>query len=538
MEEKTCFGVMLDMSRNAVMTVDGVKKYIDNLYKMGYNTLMLYTEDTYEVEDEPYFGFMRGRYTFEEIKEIDAYAMQKGIELIPCIQTLAHLQAIFHWPEYACKTRDCNDILLCGEERTYTLIENMFKTIAKTFTSRRVNIGMDEAWMLGFGEFRMKNGIKTHAEIMKQHLAKVVEICNKYGFKPMMWSDMFFRMAIKSGGYYEKGVKISEEIKAVAPKEVSLVYWDYYNTDKVMYEEMIKSHLQFDNEIWFAGGAWAWQGFAPFNKFSMKTSKLAMRACKKYGIKNVFITVWGDNGRECSPNAILPSLFYAKQVYDGCENMTEIKAKFKETIGEDFDAMVGLDMLNEINGFKCKTVNPSKYMFYGDPFFNAFDHTVVGGEGEQYKRQYKRLKKYAKQSANFSYIFESEATLAKALSVKYELGFNTRKLYQAGDIDGLKAIIPEYKKAIKYTEDFYQVFKTLWYKENKPNGFDVIEIRIGGLLLRLKSCKERLQDYVDGKLKEIPELNEKLLETYLPWETKGEPLNRNWWSSDITPSIL
>ena len=63
MEEKTCFGVMLDMSRNAVMTVENVKKYIDNLSKMGFNTLLLYIEDTYEVKNEPYFGYMRGRYT-------------------------------------------------------------------------------------------------------------------------------------------------------------------------------------------------------------------------------------------------------------------------------------------------------------------------------------------------------------------------------------------------------------------------------------------------------------------------------------------
>ncbi len=537
MEKRNCFGVMIDMSRNAVMTVENVKKYIDNLCKIGYNTILLYTEDTYEVENEPYFGYMRGRYTAQEIKEIDEYALSKNIELIPCIQTLAHVNAIFRWPEYAFKVRDCNDILLCGEERTYELIENMFKTIKNTYTTKRVNIGMDEAWMLGFGEYRFKNGIKTHAEIMKDHLAKVVELCKKYDLEPMMWSDMFLSMAT-GGGYYKKGVKVSEEIKALVPKEISLVYWDYYNTDKGMVDDMMKAHLSFNNPTWFAGGAWTWQGFAPFNKFSMKTSKIAMRACRKYGIKNVFITVWGDDGRECSPNAILPALFFAKQVYDGNENLSDIKAKFKELTGEDFDAMVSLDILNELNGVKGETVNPCKYMFYGDPFFNAFDHTVVGGEGEQYKKYYKRLKKYAKQSPNFSYIFESEASLAKVLSVKYELGFNTRKLYQAGDVEGLRALIPEYKKVIKYTEEFYKVYKDLWFRENKANGFDVIEIRIGGLLLRLNSCKDRLQDYVDGKIKEISELNEKLLDVYQPWEKKDGALNRNRYREDITPSVL
>ena len=79
------FGVMLDCSRNAVMKVESVKRMVDCLQKMGYNALELYCEDTYEVGEEPYFGYLRGRYTGEEIREIDGYAKAHGIELIPCI---------------------------------------------------------------------------------------------------------------------------------------------------------------------------------------------------------------------------------------------------------------------------------------------------------------------------------------------------------------------------------------------------------------------------------------------------------------------
>ena len=63
-------GVMIDCSRNAVMNVQTVKKYVKILKKMGYNTLMLYTEDTYEVNNQPYFGHLRGRYSKEELKEL------------------------------------------------------------------------------------------------------------------------------------------------------------------------------------------------------------------------------------------------------------------------------------------------------------------------------------------------------------------------------------------------------------------------------------------------------------------------------------
>ena len=48
-------GVMIDCSRNAVMNTDSVKEFANILKRMGYNTLMLYTEDTYEVNGNPLF---------------------------------------------------------------------------------------------------------------------------------------------------------------------------------------------------------------------------------------------------------------------------------------------------------------------------------------------------------------------------------------------------------------------------------------------------------------------------------------------------
>ena len=67
MKKLQTLGVMIDMSRNAVMSLDGLKRYLPILKKMGYNMVMLYTEDIIELENRPYFGYMRGRYTKEDI---------------------------------------------------------------------------------------------------------------------------------------------------------------------------------------------------------------------------------------------------------------------------------------------------------------------------------------------------------------------------------------------------------------------------------------------------------------------------------------
>ena len=105
------FGVMLDCSRNAVRNLTHLKEFIGYIALEGYNQLQLYTEDTYEIQGEPYFGYLRGRYTQDELCEIVNYADNFGIEVVPCIQTLAHLNQLFRWSSQYEKIHDIDDIL-------------------------------------------------------------------------------------------------------------------------------------------------------------------------------------------------------------------------------------------------------------------------------------------------------------------------------------------------------------------------------------------------------------------------------------------
>ena len=64
-------GVMIDCSRNAVVKLPALKDFIKICADFGYDYVGLYTEDTFEVTDEPYFGYQRGRYTqAEKYKEM------------------------------------------------------------------------------------------------------------------------------------------------------------------------------------------------------------------------------------------------------------------------------------------------------------------------------------------------------------------------------------------------------------------------------------------------------------------------------------
>ena len=298
------FGVMIDVSRNAVMSVDGLKKFLPLLKKMGYNSVMLYTEDTYEVEGHPYFGYMRGRYSLDEIREIDRFAEELGMELIPCIQTLAHLKQSFKWGTVP---MDHHDVLLCDDKETYKLIDDMFKTVKKTFSSRLIHIGMDEAWNMGRGKYLKKYGLEPGDKLFCDHLAKVRELANKYNFKPMIWSDMIIRFG-GSRRVYDPNTVITPELCELVPKNCELVFWDYYNPGESFYTKNIQNHRALGAHTIFAGGIWTWSGHCPYFSESIANTRPALDACKKTKTRNVFFTLWGDNGGECSRFAILPSL--------------------------------------------------------------------------------------------------------------------------------------------------------------------------------------------------------------------------------------
>lgn len=85
-------GAMLDCSRNAVPRVESVKRLLRILSRMGYRALQLYMEDVFILEDYPYLGYGRQGYTDAELSALDDYAAALGIELVPAVQTLAHLK--------------------------------------------------------------------------------------------------------------------------------------------------------------------------------------------------------------------------------------------------------------------------------------------------------------------------------------------------------------------------------------------------------------------------------------------------------------
>ncbi len=504
------FGIMLDVSRNAVMKPEKVKEYTKIIKDFGYNMLMLYTEDTYEVDGEPYFGYLRGRYTKEDIKGIVEYSNSIGVEVIPCIQTLAHLDQIFKWHEYA-NINDKSNVLLVGEERTYTLIENMFKTVRECYTTDVIHIGMDEAHALGLGKYLAKHGFRNRFDILREHLERVIELAKKYGLKPLMWSDMFFRLANGGGDYFDYE-SINDEAISAKPEGVDLMFWDYYHNDKPTYDNMLSAHAKFSGETWFAGGVWTWFGPAPFNTFASDAMEKAICSAKEQDVDNIMMTAWCDDGHECSFYSVLPTLFKLRKIYDGVYDMDEIRREFREITGEDFDAMMALELPNMIAGNNPHSPsNPSKVMLYSDPLFGFIDVTVKDGVAPECRAISKKLREYGATSKKYGYLFEYMASLSDVIEIKYDLGKRARDAYKAGDRAALIALLPDFDVCATRVKKFHRAFSIVWHKENRPHGFEIHDMRLGGVIMRLESAMKRIKSYLAGGIDKLEELEEELL---------------------------
>lgn len=517
-------GVMLDCSRNAVMKPKKVKEFAKLISGMGYNMLQLYTEDTYEIKGEPFFGHMRGRYSQEELKDIDAYCREIGVELIPCIQVLAHLGRLTQWEQYY-ELFDRDDILMVGDERVYELIDKMFVTAKECFTSRRINVGMDEAFALGRGKYQDLHGVRSRMDILTEHLGKVVEIAKKHGFTIMMWSDMFVRLH-NNGEYYGENIKIPQETVDKVPENVELIYWDYYSKEKSHYDHMIETHQAFHNPIAFAGGLWTWSGYAPNLRFAWDTTYAAMQSVVEHSLNHVIFTMWGDHGKDCSFYTMIPMLYVASRMLDGEFNRAVIEKEFEEKYDYTMAEFFNLELANIVlddepeSHYNC----PSKYLLYNDPFLGLLDFSVPRGVGERYKKAARSVG----DSINgrpYDYLFEVQKTLLDTLVDKAELGVRLRVAYQEADRDALQHLLEDvFPKVEENMQAFFRAFRKMWHLENKPFGLEVQEQRFGGALYRMESCRERLSMYLNGELDKIDELEEESLVRCAGYEKKGL-----WW---------
>lgn len=505
-------GLMLDMSRNAALTVAGLEDMLAGSARVGLNSALLYMEDVYAVPEYPYWGYQRGRLTQDELRAVDDFGDALGIEVIPCIQTLAHLLNPMKWP-FMNDIRDTPGILLVDEPKTYAFLRTIIQAASAPFRTKKIHIGMDEAHELGRGVYQDRHGLVDRTEIMLKHVKQVTAITAELGLHPIMWSDMWFEAA--GYGYDNPQTRFPEALKAAIP-DVELMYWDYYHDDETLYEQLIAKHQELGRPVSLATGVWTWNGIAPNYGKTMATMDAGMVAAKVMGLKTVYATMWGDDGGETPfTAAALGIQNFAEQVYHQVVRPGILATAFARYQGKkaaDYLVLDQFDQLPELTPHNPAATNPSKIVLYEDllsPVFAANTaHVDLLGHYQQLAAQLQKIviKGQPDQAGQDIFVFYS--FLATALVRKLQSIAAIRQAYDAKDRAAMGVAVAglnELRTALTALRDAH---RTCWFALYSPFGWEVLDIRYGGLLSRVDSVQWRLQQWIKGSIDELAELAE------------------------------
>ena len=505
-------GLMLDCSRNAVMLPHRVEGLICMMALAGYTYLELYTEDTYELPGEPYFGYKRGRYTVDEIRKIIAFAAIFHIQVVPCIQTLSHLSHLASWEPYKARMQDgCT--MRIGDDGVYELIRKCLRHCKEVFGTCRVHIGMDEA--------------PVGKEQYLQHFIRVFQICKEEGIQPDFWADAF----------YLEGQK-DEVPRELFDGTQTPVYWEYYATNPEVYRNIFARLKKAAGKVIFAGNLHKEMGAAPDNGLSQKVMDVAFPVAKEFGVTDILMTTWGDHGNECPFYAIMSSFWYTAHKLYPCP--ADLDAMVSAYTGYTCAQWQILDELNYIVRMDGKICNASVWALHNDLLIGMMDCHIPENADEHYRKLHGLLAPLCESSSQFAYVFRFYAALCDVMAGKVTFSKRLRSAYMAEDSQTMRSMqkeLPELKQKI---EEFRRVFRVLWMKDNKGFGFEVMDIRFGGMAARCQTVYDVLEDYLDGKIQHIYELEEERL-PYWADALEQEHIYAPWffhWSKSFTENDI
>jgi len=497
-------GIMVDTSRNGVPLITTLEYLVRRIALMGLNTLYLYCEDTIPVPGQPFHGYFRGGYSQEELRALDAYAALFGIEIVPCIQVLGHLEQVLQWPAYWA-LRDTPRVLLADDAATYDYIGKLISAATAPFRSDRIHIGMDEAHGIGSGAYRQRNGPRRPFDILTSHLGKVAALCRDRGLEPMIWSDMFFRLQSRTNSYYDRASEMTEEMALLVPENVRLVYWDYYHCDEAFYDEWIRRHQLLGQTPVFATGVWTWNRFWTELPHSFATIAPGMAAARRHGVSEVFATLWGDDGMECDLYSALPGIeYFAGQCFETRE--PDLPARFGGSCDADWNSWCSASGLDHVaDSTDGEAGNLSKLLLWHDPLLGFLEHHLPDNLADHYANAGAAWRSAAALPGGNARLLHP-ACLAEILALKARLHQSLRPAYQKGDHDTLhalsRALIPELTTALRRLHKSHSL---LWQELYQPSGWDVLDRRYGGLRARLETLAEKLARHLTTGAP-IPEL--------------------------------
>jgi len=207
-------GLLWDVSRGQVPTLETLKTLVDFLASLKMNLLTFNLEHTFAFARHPAIGRGRDPLTPEEIRELAAYAHPRQVEVVPAQQSLGHLFQVLQLPEYRGLAYDETALwsLDPAQEESYRLLEDLYEDLIPCFDSKFFNVCCDEPFDLSRRFDSNRFGGRTFPRVYLDHLLRLKAILDRRGKTMMVWGDMLLS---------------HPELLEKLPKDIIVLDWKY-----------------------------------------------------------------------------------------------------------------------------------------------------------------------------------------------------------------------------------------------------------------------------------------------------------------------
>ncbi len=292
-------GVMIDVSRDKVPTMQTVRDLVDRLASWKVNQVQLYSEHTFAYARHPEVHESASPFTADEIRDLDAFCRDRHVELVPNQNCLGHMDRWLRHERYrALAIRPEGFVDQFGFQRQPTsidpsnpdslaLVRQLLDELLPLFSSRRVHLGLDEVWELP--EDRLDEFVAWVGRL--RDLPELAE------HEILMWGDM---------------VAGSRAQIARLPEGVTVCEWGYEAAHP--FDQHTALLAEAGVPSWVSPGTSSWLSIVGRVTNARENIRQAARAALSRGAVGLLNTDWGDEGHLQQLPVSDPGLAYGAAV--------------------------------------------------------------------------------------------------------------------------------------------------------------------------------------------------------------------------------
>ena len=332
-------GVMLDISRDKVPTMETLYRLVEELAELKYNRLELYTEHTFAYRNHREVWENASPMTAGEIRALEAFCAARFIELVPNQNCFGHLHRWLKHPRYAPLAEVTDGFktpwgtwhegpfsLNPVDPRSLALVKEWLDELLPLFASRNVNVGCDETFDLGIGRSKDACERLGKGRVYLDYLLQLHQLVRGHGRTMNFWGDIILH---------------HPELIPDLPRDVVSLVWGYEADHP--FDEQCGRFAASQLAFMVCPGTSSWNSLTGRTDNALANLRNAARSGLRHGASGYLNTDWGDHGH-WQPYAISLLPFAAGAGYAWCgeaQDQADLNAQVNQHVFLDHAGVLG-----------------------------------------------------------------------------------------------------------------------------------------------------------------------------------------------------